>query len=233
MKLAGTIFTRKFGLTIMYGVLFLIVSAGIYLAISKLFAIHEIRVVGGNIQVSVDEQRLPRTLLFFPSDTLRAEILKNNPVLADIRFEKWYPHTLVIVPTLRPAAAVLITPSRRVFIDGQSIVLAEANNSAGGLPQIIASISGLRIGQRVSDNRVVSSLAFFTGMQSTLPLETATISDDGVVKAHSGNLDILFTQDEKTPKIITTLQTLLTGFRIKGTLPSVIDLRFDKPVITF
>lgn len=233
MKRVGSIFTRKFGLIILYCVLFLIASVGIYLALSKLFSIREIRVMGGNIQVSVDEHKLPRTLLFFPSDKLRAEILINNPILADIRFEKWYPHTLAIIPTLRPALAELVTPTRKVFVDAQGIVLADADSSPGGLPRIIASISGLRIGQRVSDNRVWSSLAFVSGMQSTLQTETATISDDGAIRAHSGNLDILFTQDDDISHIITTLQTLLTGFRIKGTLPSVIDLRFDKPVITF
>lgn len=224
---------RKLRLRATYAVLFVLLSAGVYLAITKLFAIREIAVVGGNIQVSVDERRLPGTLLFFPTETLRAEILRDNPILADLRFEKKYPHTLVIVPIVRSATALLIAPTRRVFVDARGIVLADADASPAGLPQITAPVSGLRIGQQVKDGPLKTSLDFLVGTGPLLHIDTITVSGDGAIKAHTGNLDILFTQGADLTRILTTLQTLLTGFRIKGTLPTVIDLRFDKPVVTF
>lgn len=224
---------RKVRLRVIYVILFVCISAGVYFGITKLFDIREIRVVGGNIQVSVNEKKLPRSLLFFPSDKLRTEILEDNPILGDIEFKKSYPHTLIIIPTLRPAAALLVTPMRQVLVDAQGTVLADADRGRSGLPEIFASISGLRIGQRVRDMSVSTSLAFLAEISPILHIETVTISDDAVIRAHTGKLDILFTQDTQAHSIITTLQTLLTGFRIKGTLPTVIDLRFDKPVITF
>lgn len=217
----------------MKAVIVLFISLGVYFAVTNIFAIREITVVGGNIQVNVDEKRLPKTLLFFPAAKIRAEILAHNPILADIRFEKKYPHTLVIVPTLRSAAALLITPSRRVRIDARGIILADSDREDTGIPKIYAPLSVLRIGQEVSDRSVRAGLAFLVGIEPTMPVETVSVLDDGVIKAHTGNLDIVFTQSSDEPSLITTLQTLMTGFRIKGTLPTVIDLRFDKPVVTF
>lgn len=224
---------RKLRLRIVYILLFVCFSAVTYFGISKLFDIREIRVVGGNIKVSVNEERLPRSLIFFPSDKLRKEILHDNPILADLRFEKSYPHTLVIIPTLRPAAALLITPSRQVLVDSRGIVLADADRRISGLPEIFVSITSLRIGQSVNDGRVTQSLTFLGGLPVSVVIETITITDDGVIRARTGKLDILFTQDSNITSVIATLQTLLAGFRIKGTLPTIIDLRFDKPVITF
>ncbi len=232
MKPARATFLRKFGLTILYGILFAVFSAAVYGGVVKLFAIRQISVVGSNIRLSIDERRFPSTLLFFPSAKLRLQILADNPILADIRFEKKYPHTLMIIPTLRTPAALLITPTRRVFIDPRGIVLADAG-SAGGLPQISADISGLHIGQKIADTGVLSGLSFISDAAPIVRIESMTIDSDGVLRAHTGNLDLLFTQVADTSQITRTLQTLITGFRIKGTLPKVIDLRFDKPVVTF
>jgi len=233
MKPARATFLRKFGLSLMYLVLFIALCSAVYFGVVKLFTIQEITVVGSNIQVSIDQRKFPSTLLFFPSAQLRAQILADNPILADIRFEKKYPHTLMIVPTLRKKAALLITPSRLVFIDEGSIVLSDADSTAAGVPQITSLLTGLHIGQKITDQGVIASLAFVNGVRPLMQIETLVVTEDGVITAHTGNLDILFTQDANVSVIVSTLQTLVAGFRIKGTLPKVIDLRFDKPVVTF
>ena len=233
MNISHITFTRKFGAAIAYTLLFILISAGVYIGVVKLFTIKEIKVMGNNIQVVVDQRRLPRTLLFFPSDRMRSEILSQNPILSDIKFEKKYPHTLVIVPVLRSATALIISPSRRVFIDSRGIVLSDADTTPGGLPQISISIPVLRVGEQIADTRIAAILEFTEGIRPLLPIETVTVTDDGLIRAHTGTLDILFTQDIPVRSTLTTLQTLLSGFRIKGTLPTVIDLRFDKPIVKF
>lgn len=224
---------RKFGLTFMYGIFFVLILVGLYIVFSGIFDIRTISVVGTTVQVAVNQNRLPRSLLFFPSAKIRTQLLKDNPVLADIRFEKEYPHTLVIVPTLRVPAALLVTPNRRVFIDAQGVVLSDADTSPVGLVHMTIPIDALRIGQKLTDSRVMAALAFMQSMRPTMSIETITMNDEAAIEAHTGNLDILFTQEANISTISGTLQTLIAGFRIKGTLPKVIDLRFDKPVVTF
>jgi hypothetical protein len=79
----------------------------------------------------------------------------------------------------------------------------------------------------------VTALAFLNGTRDFLPIQTITIEDDSSLRAKSNTMDILFPQDGSMPAILATLQTLLSGFRIKGTLPTLIDLRFNKPMVKF
>jgi len=220
-------------MTFAYTVLFFAFSLGVYTALTRIFSIQNIRVVSATIQVEVDQKRLPKTLLFFPAAKIRSDLLSANPILADIRFEKWYPHTLVIIPTVRTPVAALASPNRRVFLDAHGIVLGDADTTNPAVPVIFASVDGVRVGQYIKDPRVLTSLVFISGMSDTLPVLSATISDDGVIRAHTEQVDILFTQDATVSGLLPTLQSLLAGFRIKGTLPTTIDLRFNKPVITF
>jgi hypothetical protein len=214
-------------------VLFILLLLSVYFIGTHLFALKTITVVGNNIQVQIDQKRFPKSLLFFPADKLRAEILSDNPILTDVRFQKNYPNTLVIIPTLRTAAALLVTADRRVLIDNRGIVLSDADTLPAGMPVLYKTVSGIHVGLQISDQGVQEALAVIAGDHPAISIETITIEDDGVVRAHTRNLDILFTQNADIPNTLTTLQTLMTGFRIKGTLPKVIDLRFDKPVITF
>jgi hypothetical protein len=185
------------------------------------------------IDIQVDEKRLPKTILFFPSEALRAQLLKDNPILANIEFKKKLPHTLVIVPTLRTASARLISGQREVAIDSNGIVLGDVNPSTPILPKITIPVDGIRVGLVVRDLRVIQSLAFLQGTHDILSIDEIILEDGSSLRARSPKLDILFTQNKDMKEIIATLQTLMVGFRIKGTLPTYIDLRFDKPIVRF
>lgn len=49
----------------------------------------------------------------------------------------------------------------------------------------------------------------------------------------SGNLHIFLKKDEEIPKQVASLQYILNRSKIEGKLPSIIDLRFDKPVLKY
>ncbi|OGG34522.1 hypothetical protein A2363_04995 [Candidatus Gottesmanbacteria bacterium RIFOXYB1_FULL_47_11] len=210
--------------------LFVIFSLCVYIGVTKLFALTSILVIGENIQITVDLKKLPKTLLFFPSEKIRSDLLAANPILGDITFEKKYPHTLVINPVMRSAYAILITPSRQVFVDDQGVVLGDTPGTPPGLPTIRVDAPNIRIGQKIADPRIVAALSFLRGTRGVLPVGLVE-EQSGSLHAVSATLDIFFTQDA-IEQTLATLQTLIAGFRIKGTLPKVIDLRFDKPVIT-
>ncbi|MCX6792243.1 MAG: hypothetical protein NT149_04370 [Candidatus Gottesmanbacteria bacterium] len=233
MKPKRSIFLRKFGKVIGYVVLIVLFSGVVYWFCTKMFTINNIVVVGNNIQVQVDGSRLPKTLLLFPAGKLRAQLLATNPILADIQFQKKYPHTLVIVPTLRSAVARLALVSREVLVDEGAIVLTDTDAASANLPRIVVPITVVRIGEKISDPRVTAGIAFITGMRDILPICSVSVEDEQSLRAKSDKLDILFPQRGSTAAILATLQTLLSGFRIKGTLPTFIDLRFNKPIIKF
>lgn len=232
MKPTHTIWFRKFGSVVGYTTLFALASFLMYLIGVKAFSITAIKVLGSNIQVIVDSKRLPNSLLFFPSARIRSELLAANPALVDIEFMKEYPHTLVIKPTLRTPAATLIGTDRSVLLSSDGIVLGDSSGSQAAAPVIRRTLSGIRTGQSAQDKAVLTVLVYISRTRDLLPIPEITIADDGSVRAHYPTLDILFTQNSDVRQVVATLQTLLAGFRIKGTLPASIDLRFDKPVIT-
>lgn len=204
-----------------------------YFAVISVSTIRTIEVVGSGLDVQIDEKKLPNTLLFFPSENIRRELLDENPILSDIQFKKKYPNTLVIIPVLRTAVAKLAGAERTVLLDQTGIVLADEGSPSPAIPLLVIPVAGLRIGQAISDPRVTQSLAFLTGVSAIHPVGKISAEADGSLRAKGDKLDILFTQLTDMTRTLTTLQTLLAGFRIKGTLPTSIDLRFDKPIIKF
>lgn len=225
--------TQRIGRMIGYIVLSLLLLSVLYGVLFSFFTLRNIEVIGTGIELVVDQEKLPRSLLFFPSERTRKELISQNPVLADLKITKRYPSTLVITPTIREPFARLYGKERAVLLDAQGIVLADAGASTIPLPRINVPAEGLRVGQKVTDKSVNQSLTFLSGTKDILSSHEFTSLDGGSIRASTEQLDILFTQDADLSTLIPTLQTLLNGFRIKGTLPAQIDLRFDKPVVTF
>jgi hypothetical protein len=233
MKSKRATFWRKFGRIVGHILLFCLFSAAVWWLGIWAFTIKNIVVIGTNIQVQVDETRLPKTLLLFPAAKLRAQLLTDNPILADLQFQKKYPHTLIIVPTLRTAIVRLQITGRQVLLDESGIVLMDADSSSVSLPCIFVPLPVVQIGRKIDDRRVTAGIDFITGMRQIVPIQMINIEDGSSLRAKSDTLTIVFPQDGDMGATLATLQTLLAGFRIKGTLPTFIDLRFDKPLVKF
>jgi hypothetical protein len=149
-----------------------------------------------------------------------------------VRFIKKYPHTLAIVPVLRPATARLRSNDRLVLVDADGVVLVDGDQGMM-LPTLLFTIPALHVGKKISDTRIQLALAVLKGLYGSLVVESITEQDGAYMTVKSGKTDIFIPQTENAASILATLQTLMTGFRIKGTLPAVVDLRFDKPVVKF
>ncbi|OGG11266.1 hypothetical protein A2Z00_02120 [Candidatus Gottesmanbacteria bacterium RBG_13_45_10] len=230
MVTRASVFRRKFGRTITCIVLVLVSSIGLYKLSTRLFYIQTIEVIGQGVDVHIDGTRISRNLLFFPAEKLRARVLLDNPLLSDVQFQKKYPHTLRIIPMVRTPFVRLQTLDRLTLLDRSGIVLTDGDNGLP-LPILAFSIPAIRVGEAIMDARVKQALAFIEGARSFLPIESITEIEGGYLQAKTGKTDIFFPQDRQVGDILATLQTLMTGVRIKGTLPAVVDLRFDKPII--
>jgi hypothetical protein len=224
---------KKFGRWIIALLLIVAFCVGTYWLTQTLFRITTIAIASSAIAVTVDETRIPKNLLFFPSDRITLEIKQANPLLADIHFQKKFPHTLVIVPVLREPVAKLAATDRSVFVDKEAVVLADDDGTKAQLPTIVVPVVGVRIGETISDKRVVASVGFIAETRGVCSVTTVTVYEGRYLQAKCDSLQVLFTQDTPIASTVATLQTLILGFRIKGTLPSVVDLRFDKPVVRF
>lgn len=225
-------FRRKFGKIIVFIIIVIMLTAAMARLGYQFFSIQTIQVVGSNVRAVVDQQKIPKNLLFFPSDKFRSEILATNLLLSDVRFVKLYPHTLIIIPVPRVPFARVRSGDRLVFVDATGIVLGEADNGST-LPLLDVQNIAIHTGEELTDNRISFLLQFVKQGSSLIPMSLITSVTDRQFLVKTDKTDIYITQDKSVSGTIATLQTLIEGFRIKGTLPSVVDLRFDKPVVKF
>lgn len=200
--------------------------------VTTAFTIRTVEVIGSEVEVSLDETKLTKNLLLFPSQKIRERLLHDNPLLRNVLIRKKYPHTLVIEPVKRRAIAVLATGDQSVILDSDGVVLPQREIQRS-LPTVIMSIGTVHIGQSVTDGGVMVSLRLLEGLGDSWHIVSITKQESGFLIAKYQESEIFFTQEKDPVALSATLQTLLTGFRIKGSLPKIIDLRFDKPIVTF
>ena len=213
----------------------LFITLGIFVITAYLirnnFRVKEIEFLGEGMNIEFDARKMSGNTIFFPSQRVRQELLQTYPQLEDVIIKKKFPHTITIIPVLRHAYAQLVTSMVSYGLDSEGIVVEVGINNQN-LPQIVIDVPVVRVGMRVEDPNVRMSLEFLQRIQSILPVSSIRTSDDGSsLQATSNQTVILFTQSETIETLISTLQTVVTGVRIKGTMPKMIDVRFSKPVI--
>ncbi len=196
----------------------------------RVFPLESIEVIGEGVDLLVDRTKLPGNILFVSSRKLRTELLSAYPLLLDVTIQKKFPHTLRLIPTKRTHVAVLSSSGRTVLLDKDGVVLGDAVGNER-LPLLLYETTIVGPGHAETDRRVQKSLEFLVHVSGFLPIERMTSGEGKTLRAFSQRSEILIAQDADIRRKAATLQTLVAGFRIKGTLPTIIDLRFDKPIV--
>jgi hypothetical protein len=227
----GTI-VRKFG-SIVGGVLLVFLGVGgFFLAGNWLFTIRNVEVVGEGISVFVDEERFVKNLLLFPSEALRAQLLRDYPLLADVEIRKKFPNTLVVVARPRAPLAQIISEGKVYEVAKGAVVLGPGSGGSG-LPRGYFPLRAYSAGDIILEPQVVAFVAFLDAFPQRGEVAESAPLDGASIQIKFAEVNIYIAQDADIISKASTLQTLIAGFRIKGTLPAVIDLRFDKPIVTF
>lgn len=223
---------RKYGHLVLLLLLLLLGSGITYFVSARLFTIQTIEVVGNGVSVAIDQERLPKNLLFFPSDAIVKDILADNQLVEGVEIRKKFPHTLIIIARGRQAIARIFFGGRQWGIDQTGIVVGEIIGFSS-LPVVDIAVQSVEAGQQIAGGKVVEMLEITKAVQSFLPLVSLVATESSSILARTDKTDIFIAQGFDAKTISATLQTLFEGFRIKGTLPTVIDLRFNRPVVKF
>jgi cell division septal protein FtsQ len=222
---------RKFGRIIALVVLILSIVYILYIFCMQFFALRNIEVVGDGIQVAIDQTKLEHNLLFIRPEKLKADILTNNNQIENIQITKKYPDTLSITVSLRKASARVTTSTRTAIIDSRGVMLGFARSDSGSLPMLDFGVPDVPDGTTFTDTRVLSGIAIIRDISSIAPITSMYLADTSSIRAIYGKTSIFFPLNTEYSALATTLQTLIARFRMKGSMPASIDLRFDKPVI--
>ncbi len=223
---------RKFGRPAVLVFVTLIASGVVFWIVTSGFTLTKVEVVGDGVYLAIDSQKLPKNLLLLSTGKLQASLIEQYPLLLKAQVSKRYPHTLVITAVARKPIARIATTLGTFFLDPDGVVVDE-KKSSDGLPLLDIPVQTITIGSKLSDPAVMTTLGLLQKIHPVVKIENIVMNDSTSLIAKTSTTDILFTHNADTQAIATTLQTLFEGFRIKGTLPTRIDLRFDKPVVIF
>ncbi|MBI4066715.1 FtsQ-type POTRA domain-containing protein [Candidatus Gottesmanbacteria bacterium] len=227
-----TVRSRKFGRIVAFVIVILLVSGVFSWGVNALFTIRSVEVAGVGIGIAVDQTKLPKNLLFFPVDEVRKQILKDYPLVGSVTVKKKYPGTLVITAIPRKPFAIAGVGRETYALDVDGVVLSQYP-SQNDLPIISIAMLPMQPGSTVSDPAVMAAVRFLRETASVVAVSEITGFDASSLQARAESMSIVFPQNADILVLARTLQTITAGFRIKGKLPTTIDLRFDKPVVTF
>lgn len=232
MKSAQGVFLRRFG-RIVAAIIFLAIALGALAGMGTwVFTIKTVEVVGEGIRVTIDEKRITKNLLFFPADALRTQLLREYPILDDVVVQKKFPHTLIVVAHRREPIVRIAAGERNYLVAKGGVVLGHAVGTES-LPTGYFSVRSYAAGETIEEKEANAFIVFTQHLTDTSLVHSATPRDSASIRLTMGTTDIFIPHEGDLGEKASTLQTLIAGFRIKGTLPTVIDLRFEKPIVTF
>ena len=207
------------------------VFGGLLYAFRFGFKVTHIEFVGEGMHVQFNERMMTGNIIFFPSEKIRTMLLLEYPQFQDVVIKKKFPHTIQITPILRVPFALLVSSKATYEIDKEGYVMSVGVTDPN-LPELRFDVPFIRVGSVIEDKNIQSSLLFLEKTKPLLFIYAIESSDDGSsLRAFGDKTEILFTQSQNIETLSATLQTIITGVRIKGTMPKIIDVRFSKPVI--
>lgn len=209
----------------------LCITLGISWIVIRTFTIRDVMVDGPGMSIQIDKEKFGRNLLFLPVSTLRQQLLSTYPLLGDVRFERKFPNTLIVHLERRSAYALLQSSGNSYAVDAYGLVLGSIEYT-DRYPLLRFEIGILPIGSRIHDDRVEAALSFLRRMAGHAVIKSVEIRDAQSIQAKMDNTNIFLPQTGDVSAKADTLQIIMEGFRMKGTLPTVIDLRYEKPIIT-
>lgn len=195
------------------------------------FTITNIIVSGDAARIEVNAKQFVGNILFFNADSAIAQIVEDNPLVKSIEIKKHFPSTLELVVYKRQPIARLKTSSAIVGIDGDGVVTDALGEDS--LPVIEIDVPLVRMGQVMKEDAVKQAAAIVSAIQPLVQVRKIERYESASLRVITKETNIFFPQKGDIRKTLDTLQTLISGFRIKGTMPKTIDLRFDKPVVQF
>lgn len=199
--------------------------------VHALFRLETIEVIGTGAVFSANTEKLSTNVLFFPTKTLEDDLRTQYPLFQSVRVFKKFPHTIGIAYTLRNPKGYVQSLGHTYGVDDDGIILGEY------LPPFVHPVMmfdiGIQsIGVRVTDARVRAAQEFLLALDSTLEVSFVKEYSSNAFEARIDSLRILVPVEGNMEEKARALLFLTNGFRIKGVLPSIVDLRFSKPIIT-
>lgn len=188
-----------------------------------------------NLWLKVNSLVLGQNVLFLSPQKISQQIKDELPKIEEAKVEKKLPDKLIIHLSKRKPIAVVEVGGEYWKVDYQGVVLARVNQPVD-LPLVVSNeLLTFSEGQWIDEPSILAGLDYlykllFNGIE-TRRVEVVN-SKELIIHLKTG-ATVLVSIDTGRQQEVNSLQLILERTKIEGKKIEVIDMRFDKPVITY
>lgn len=207
---------------------------------SSFFAIKKVNCLEYNFVCEQTKQAVVNTakgenLFFVNTNDLSRQIKKTFPQIKEVKWVKKLPSTLEAHLQLRQPGFLATNDQENWYLaDESGLVLGRAQELVG-LPKIIFSDyynleAGVSLDSSFSKNALLlaKTLRLFF-----VDFDQIKVNYPEFYQVKLKKNEAIFSPDKPIKPQVASLQLILSRSRIEGKIPKKIDLRFEKPVVTF
>lgn len=187
---------------------------------------------------------IARSILILDTQAIASTLTENNPALASIELHKNLQGTLKVFYREREPVAVVQTADEYLLVDADGFIFHPASERYKlSLPHLILGPGGdsadpphYQLGDRLASGLVTAALQILNGINqiTNVELERLTIHPQGTLTLQTkSGWTALLDAGKDIPSQITSLQTIVAAARMEGRGLSLIDLRFERPVVRY
>lgn len=221
--------------------LLLSVTLGIlFIFVSSFFTIQRIVVSGnGRKEIRGLEVYKNQNLLFLSTVSIEQNIRSRNPFLARVQAIKQYPRTLIVhIFSDEPVAAFVVSGGYYLLSSDARIIARIREPAKASYPPIEYyqkfSYDSFKPGDTLDFADIKTALFFLKKMQDLdLVVNSIDINGLNMIVCKMKHAEVIYTTEKNVTMQAYELQTVVRQLKVTGKSFRVLDLRFDKPVITF
>lgn len=157
--------------------------------------------------------------------------LASGSAVLKITLAKSFPSSITATVTFRTPRYSWQTSRGRYLVDSSG--LAYQNAGSEQLPEVTDLTSSTGLGEKVEASKLALLSLLSDATAGTYTVLTATFSGSDLAATLASGSVVYVSGGGDTSQIRSALQAILAKAKIDGRLPKTIDLRYQKPVVTF
>lgn len=180
---------------------------------------------------------LGKNIIFLKTKPLVSRILSQDPTIKEVKVKKKLPSEVVFELKKREAVAAIVEEATFFIVDKEGVIISKtANPQPENLPLIFVNEPiNLREGEKFNTEEIVGLINLLNELRLYLfqPRSARLLSSqNGQVNLKNGE-EVLFSLKKELKIQLDSLQLIFSRSKIEGRNIKRVDLRFDKPVVTY
>lgn len=179
-----------------------------------------------------------KNMFLIQEDKMKQDLINANPLLKDVKVVKKYPNTLNFIVSRYEESVYLVVDQGYFLLGDDGRILSKTKDKAKDLPVINyyqkLNYSSWQSGDFIQYKDIMTALHFLRKSSDLgLTINTIDIGGTNMIALQLKDRKILFSSEKDRVLEDYQLDTIIRQFKIEGRQFTVLDLRFDKPVIQF